>query len=169
MSEGTLLIINLSHNMLEGFDQLPNVLPWIPILLGEIDLSHNRLQGPVPVPSPNIKNYLVSSNLLTGEIPSSFWGMSSVYTLDLSHNKLYGTIPPCLGNLSPLTILRILKLKDNKFSGNILQTYGEGNNLKMLDLSQNQLEGRMPISLGNCTNLEVLDFAENQIKDTFPF
>ncbi|KAM7477948.1 hypothetical protein LguiA_026161 [Lonicera macranthoides] len=164
MSKETLGTIDLQNNMLEGFEQLPEVLPWVN--LGSLDLSNNMLRGPLPVPSLKIFNYQVSSNSLTGEIPLSFCGMSVVQTLDFANNNMHGTIPPCLGNLSSLLVL---DLKGNKFSGNILQTYREGNNLRMIDLSQNLLEGQIPRSLANCINLEILDLGDNQIEDTFPF
>ncbi|KAM7477956.1 hypothetical protein LguiA_026169 [Lonicera macranthoides] len=164
MSKETLGLIDFRGNMLEGFEQLPEVLPWVN--LGILDLTNNMLRGPLPVPSLKIFIYRVSSNFLTGEISSSFCGMSDVLTLDLSNNNMRGTIPPCLGNLSSLLVL---DLKGNKFSGSILQTYKEGNNLRMIDLSQNLLEGQIPRSLVNCINLEILDLGDNQIEDTFPF
>ncbi|KAM7481251.1 hypothetical protein LguiB_005834 [Lonicera macranthoides] len=164
MSKETLGSINFGKNMLEGFEQLPEVLLWVN--LGRLDLRNNMLRGPLPVPSLKIFIYLVSSNLLTGEIPSSFCGMSDVHTLNFSNNNMHGTIPPCLGNLSSLLVL---DLKGNRFLGNILQTYREGNNLRMIDLSQNLLEGQIPRSLANCINLKILDLGDNQIKDTFPF
>ncbi|KAM7477949.1 hypothetical protein LguiA_026162 [Lonicera macranthoides] len=164
MSIETLGLIDFSDNMLEGFEQLPEVLPWVNLVT--LELSNNMLRGPLPVPSLKIFIYRVSSNLLTGEIPSSFCGMSDVHTLDLSNNNIHGTIPPCLGNLSSLLVL---DLKGNKFSGSILQTYREGNNLRMIDLSQNLLEGQIPRPLANCINLEILDLGDNQIEDTFPF
>ncbi|KAM7477962.1 hypothetical protein LguiA_026175 [Lonicera macranthoides] len=164
MSKETLGLIGFRGNMLEGFEQLPEVLPWVN--LGILDLTNNMLRGPLPVPSLKIFIYRISSNLLTGEIPSSFCGMSDVLTLDLSNNSMHGTIPPCLGNLSSLLVL---DLKGNKFSGSILQTYREGNNLRMIDLSQNLLEGQIPRSLVDCINLEILDLGDNQIEDTFPF
>ncbi|KAM7477939.1 hypothetical protein LguiA_026152 [Lonicera macranthoides] len=164
MSKETLELIDFRNNMLEGFEQLSEVLPWVN--LGRLDLSNNMLRGPLPIPSLKIFIYRVSSNLLTGEIPSSFCGMSDVHTLDFSNNNMHGIIPPCLGNLSSMVVL---DLKGNRFSGSILQTYKEGNNLRMIDLSQNLLEGKIPRSLENCINLEILDLGENQIEDTFPF
>ncbi|KAM7481247.1 hypothetical protein LguiB_005830 [Lonicera macranthoides] len=164
MSKETLALINFGGNMLEGFEQLSEVLPWVN--LGTLNLRNNMLRGPLPVPSLTIFDYIVSSNLLTGEIPSSFCGMSGLQTLDFSNNNLHGTIPPCLGNLSSMVVL---DLKGNKFSGSILQTYREGINLRMIDLSQNLLEGQIPRSLADCINLEILDLGDNQIEDTFPF
>ncbi|KAM7481227.1 hypothetical protein LguiB_005810 [Lonicera macranthoides] len=163
MSKETLGTINFRNNMLEGFAKLTKVLPWVN--LGTLDLSYNMLRGPLPFPSLQIFIYQVSSNLLTGEIPSSFCGMTDIQTLDFSNNNMHGTIPPCLGNLSSMVVL---DLKGNKFSGSILQTYREGNNLRMIDLSQNLLEGQVPRSLENCINLEILDLGDNHIEDTFP-
>ena len=64
--------------------------------------------------------------------------MRYVYTLDLSNNNMHSIIPPSLGNLGSMLVLN---LKGNKFSGNILETYGEGNNLRMLNLSQKSIRG----------------------------
>ncbi|KAM7481233.1 hypothetical protein LguiB_005816 [Lonicera macranthoides] len=164
MSKETLGSIDFRDNMLEGFEQLSEVLPWVN--LGRLDFSNNMLRGPLPFPSLTIFDYRVSSNLLTGEIPSSFCSMSDVKILDFSNNNMHGTIPPCLGNLSSMVVL---DLKGNKFSGSILQTYREGNNLRMIDLSQNLLKGQISRSLANCINLEILDLGDNQIEDTFPF
>ncbi|KAM7477942.1 hypothetical protein LguiA_026155 [Lonicera macranthoides] len=102
MSKETLGTLDFRGNMLEGFQQLLEVLPWVN--LGTLDLHNNMLRGPLPVPSLKIFSYPVLSNLLTGEIPSSFCGMSDVQILDLSNNNMHGTIPPYLGNLSSMVL-----------------------------------------------------------------
>lgn len=60
--------LNLSHNLLTGFDQYPIVCPWSNSPFS-LDFSSNFLQGPLPIQPPKTRNYLVSNNSLIGEIP----------------------------------------------------------------------------------------------------
>ncbi|KAM7481229.1 hypothetical protein LguiB_005812 [Lonicera macranthoides] len=168
MSKEALRLIDFRDNMMEGFEQLPEALQWVN--LGTLDLSNNMLKGPLLVPSLEVFDYRVSSNLLTGEIPSSFCGMSDGHVLDFSNNNMPGTIPPCFGNLSSLLVL---DLKGNKFSGNILRTYREGNNLRMIDLSQNLLEGNklsgeIPAQLELLNFLAALSLSYNNLSGLVP-
>ncbi|KAK3232439.1 hypothetical protein Dsin_004320 [Dipteronia sinensis] len=155
--------LNLSHNLFTGFDQHPIVLLQD---LFTFDLRFNKLQGPLPIPSMSMSEYLVSNNQLTGEISPLICNSEHLYALDLSNNNLGGVLPKCLANFSDA--LSILALQSNKFHGSIPQTFMNGNNLKMIDLSNNQLQGRIPRSLGNCTKLEYLHLGNNQIIDIFP-
>ncbi|XP_050255752.1 receptor-like protein 43 isoform X6 [Quercus robur] len=147
-----------------GFHQLPVILPWTN--LQYLDLSNNKLQGSLPIPSPSILTYLVSNNTLTGEIPQMICNLSSLVALDLSSNNLSGMLPNCLGNLS--FSLSILNLRRNNFHGNIPQICKKGSKLKMIDFSRNQLQGWIPRSLVNCTMLETLVIGNNQLNDSFP-
>ncbi|XP_050255748.1 receptor-like protein 7 isoform X2 [Quercus robur] len=160
----TLWNLNLSNNFLTGFHQLPVILPWTN--LQYLDLSNNKLQGSLPIPSPSILTYLVSNNTLTGEIPQMICNLSSLVALDLSSNNLSGMLPNCLGNLS--FSLSILNLRRNNFHGNIPQICKKGSKLKMIDFSRNQLQGWIPRSLVNCTMLETLVIGNNQLNDSFP-
>ena len=163
-SKKTLLSLDLSHNFLTGFFQLPVILPWTK--LRNLELSNNKLQGSLPIPPPSIITYSVSNNTLTGEIPQMICNLCSLLSLDLSDNNLSGMLPDCLGNLS--FSLSILNLRRNNFQGNVPQICKKGGNLKMIDFSQNQLQGWMPRSLVNCTMLETLVQGNNQINDSFP-
>jgi Leucine-rich repeat (LRR) protein len=165
LSKETLWSLELSSNSLTGFDQLPVFLPWTNLL--ELQLGSNKLRGSLPIPPPSINSYLVSHNMLTGEIPQLICNLSSILFLDVSNNYLSGLLPQCLGNLSDS--LSVLNLHNNSFHGTIPETFTEGNKLKMIDFSQNQLQGRLPRSLANCTMLEALNLGHNQMNDTFPF
>ncbi|ESR61039.1 hypothetical protein CICLE_v10014792mg [Citrus x clementina] len=154
--------LNLSHNLLTVFGQ---VLPWAYMIT--LDLSFNKLRGPLPLPiSVSTSSYLVSNNQLTGEIPPSICSLNRLYALDLSHNNLSGMLPGCLGNSS--VQLLILKLQGNKFHGFIPETFSKGTNLRMIDFSGNLLQGRVPKSLANCVKLKFLNLGDNQITDFFP-
>ncbi|CAL5336280.1 unnamed protein product [Camellia sinensis] len=156
--------IFLRNNSLTGFEQHPDILPWDNLL--ELDLSYNKLQGPLPIPPLSTRFYSVSHNGLTGELPPLICRLSSLYVLDLSNNNLTGTIPPCLTNFSDS--LTVLNLQGNNFQGPIPHSYNRGNKLKMIDLSDNKLQGKVPGSLANCTELEFLDLSNNLIDDAFP-
>ncbi|KAH9656847.1 Receptor-like protein 6 [Citrus sinensis] len=157
--------LNLSHNLLTGLDQYPVVCPWgnRPFSL---DFSSNFLQGPLPIPPPRTRNYLISNNSLIGGIAPWICNLNFLEGLDLSRNNLSGLLPHCLGNIS--NHLSILNLQHNKFFGTIPQTFLGVEWLRMIDLSDNLLQGRIPRSLVNCSNLEFLDLGNNQISDTFP-
>ncbi|KAK7860124.1 receptor like protein 22 [Quercus suber] len=97
-SKETLLILDLSHNFLTGFDQSSLVLPWSRLLTLKID--SNRIQGLLPVPPFSTVSYIISNNSLTGEIPPLICNQTLLQVLDLSKNNLSGQIPECLGNMS---------------------------------------------------------------------
>ncbi|KAK2647939.1 hypothetical protein Ddye_015428 [Dipteronia dyeriana] len=157
----SLAYLNLSHNLLTAFDQQPTVLPLM------LDLSFNKLQGPLPISSiSTVVYYIVSNNNLSGELSPLICYQNSLQVLDLSNNSLSGKLPQCLGNFS--YSLSMINLQNNKFRGSIPQTFMDGTKLRMIDLSNNMLEGKIPRSLANCTMLEFLDLGNNKINDTFP-
>ncbi|KAH9686536.1 Receptor-like protein 7 [Citrus sinensis] len=158
--------LNLSHNLLTGFDQHPVVLPGNNVDLVTFDLSSNNLQGPLPVPPLGTVNYLASNNSLTGEIPSWICNLNILESLVLSHNNLSGLLPQCLGNFSDE--LSVLDLQGNNFFGTIPNTFFKESRLGVIDLSHNLFEGRIPRSLINCSKLEFLGLGNYQISDTFP-
>ncbi|KAJ9676377.1 hypothetical protein PVL29_025080 [Vitis rotundifolia] len=160
MGRDTLGYLNLSYNLISGFE----MLPWKNIVI--LDLHSNMLQGPLPIPPNSTFFFSVSHNKLSGEISSLICKVSSMRVLDLSNNNLSGMLPHCLGNFSK--DLSVLNLRRNRFHGIIPQTFLEGNAIRNLDFNDNQLEGLVPRSLIICRKLEVLDLGNNKINDTFP-
>ncbi|WKA06541.1 hypothetical protein VitviT2T_024437 [Vitis vinifera] len=166
ISQENLESLDLSGNLLTGFNQHPVVLPWSKLSILELD--SNMLQGPLPIPPPStIEYYSVSRNKLIGEISPLICNMSSLILLDLSSNNLSGRIPQCLANLSKS--LFILDLGSNNLDGPIPQTCTVPNNLRVIDLGENQFQGQIPRSFANCMMLEHLVLGNNQIDDIFPF
>ncbi|XP_031278412.1 receptor like protein 27-like isoform X2 [Pistacia vera] len=139
-------------------------LPWKN--LQYLDLRSNLFEGPIPVPPPDMKVFLVSNNNLTGEIPHLICNINTLEVLDLSNNSSTGTIPECLGHFS--NSLRVLDLQENKFYGNIPGAFTKGNDLRTLNFNGNELKEPIPKSLLNCEKLEVLDLANNKINQSFP-
>ncbi|KAF8412997.1 hypothetical protein HHK36_000969 [Tetracentron sinense] len=95
-----------------------------------IDLSSNNLSGVIPseISTLSALNFLnLSQNYLKGKMPEKIGGMISLESLDLSRNCLSGEIPQSMSNL---TFLAHLDLSHNNFSGRIplstqLQSFSE--------------------------------------------
>ncbi|KAH7846098.1 hypothetical protein Vadar_009868 [Vaccinium darrowii] len=86
-------------------------------LFSGINLSHNRLCGPIPHEMGNlihIKVLNLSHNNLTGTIPATFSNLKSIESLDLSYNHLNGKIP---SQLTELNFLAVFNLSYNNLSG----------------------------------------------------
>ncbi|MED6159821.1 hypothetical protein PIB30_045700 [Stylosanthes scabra] len=159
--------LDLSNNKIHG--KIPNwfrdnlLHTWKDLFF--IDLSFNKLQGDLPIPSPNIQAFSISNNNLTGHISSTFCNASTLHVLILSHNHLSGTIPQCIGAFH---FLNILDLQVNNLHGSIPTNFSDLNQFQTIKLNDNQLEGPLPKSLVYCTMLEVLDLSENNIVNVFP-
>jgi len=75
----------------------------------------------------------LSSNMLIGEIPSSFAELKNL-TL----------IPELIGDLPEI---EVLELSANNFTGSIPQGLGKNGKLQLLDLTLNKLIGTLPPNL----------------------
>ncbi|KAM5554366.1 hypothetical protein ABKV19_022641 [Rosa sericea] len=163
-STQTLSYINISHNLLSGFEKTPAVLPRIH--LQYLDLSFNMFRELLLLPSTSIMYYNIANNKLTGQVSPMICNMTFLGYLDLSNNKLIGELPQCGRNFS--VNLEYLNLGNNSFHGNLPQSYSNGSNLRMIDISHNNFHGQLPRSLANCASLESLVLSHNNFSDTFP-
>ncbi|KAE8703015.1 Detected protein of unknown function [Hibiscus syriacus] len=87
----------------------------------EIDLSCNKLTGPIPPELGNMSQIHalklnLSHNKLMRVIPSSFSKLKQIESLDLSYNNLSGEIP---NQLVELNYLEVFSVAHNNLSGNI--------------------------------------------------
>ncbi|XP_078169637.1 uncharacterized protein LOC144564020 [Carex rostrata] len=170
--------LDLSHNMFTSVEDAPGFSFHI------IDFSFNKLKGAVPLVSAAYLDYSnnefseiplnfmvqtsflnLSSNMLTGEIPSSICE-ASLSVLDLSYNNLNGSIPACIIGSREM---QVLSLRGNKLSGILSHHLSRSCELTILDLNSNNLEGNLPRSLTRCKDLALLDIGNNHIGGTFPF
>ena len=136
--------------------------------VSDISLSSNQLSGTIPTQLGNLtqlRGLFLGDNQLSGTIPSSLGNQPYLWNLNLSSNQLSGPIPPQLGSLTSLVYL---VLGDNQLSGTIPSELGNPPDLGYLDLSSNQLSGTIPSELGSLLYLWELSLSSNQLSGTIP-
>ncbi|XP_041020172.1 receptor-like protein 7 [Juglans microcarpa x Juglans regia] len=167
----TLNHLNLSSNYLVTLER-----PFLNVSFTRVvDLSSNKLQGPLPI-LPFFVEYLdLSANNFHSSIPTSIINsMVNIHFLSLSSNKLYGNIPKSLCNA---TGLRVLDLSNNFLSGKVPHCIFEMSEtgpvlseaiLGVLNLRKNNLSGKIPDAFQTNCGLQTLDLSENQLEGKFP-
>ncbi|KAM0066248.1 putative non-specific serine/threonine protein kinase [Helianthus debilis subsp. tardiflorus] len=85
----------------------------------------------------------LSSNNLTGYIPSELMSLMELKSLNLSRNQLSGSIPKKIGNMKELISL---DLSVNWLSGELPMSLSKLNFLSSFNVSFNSLTGRIPTS-----------------------
>jgi len=133
-----------------------------------LNLSSNHLSGSIPTSLGNLTNLVwlfLSSNQLTGSIPTELGNLTYIEGLSLSSNQLTGSIPASLGNLTKLVWLF---LSSNQLTGPIPNSLGNLTSLWQLHLSSNQLSGSIPTEFGNLTNLQEFYLSSNLFTGSIP-
>jgi Leucine-rich repeat (LRR) protein len=148
-------------------NHLPGQLPDLSHLrnLEVLDLSSDSLQGIIPdtlTNCSNLRELVLSYNLIEGEILLEVGHLSKLSTLRLSSNSLTGIIPPTLNN----TQLQKIAIADNMLTGSIPDELGYLSNMSVLLLVDNMLSGEFPAALLNIPSLEMLDLGGNMLHRT---
>jgi hypothetical protein len=92
-----------------------------------------------------------------------FWLMTGI---DMSSNQLTGCIPSEMGDLS---LLRFLNLSNNFLTGPIPNSFRNLKNVESWDLSHNKLSGKIPYELVELTSLSTFSVAYNNLSGRIPF
>ncbi|WVZ56741.1 hypothetical protein U9M48_007230 [Paspalum notatum var. saurae] len=182
----SLKVLHLQNNSFSG--SIPEALfRETSMVLTELDLSCNQLTGPIRrVTSTNLKYLNLSHNNLQGTLPITFgscsvvdlsgnmlsgnlsvartWG-NYLQMVDLSSNKLTGTWPNETTQFLRLTSLRI---SNNLLAGELPIVLGTYPELISLDLSLNQLHGPLPGSLFTAVKLTFLNLSSNSFAGALP-
>ena len=140
-----LTVISFVYNHMEG--TLPCFLFNNLIILQMIAFRNNLLTGSICEITQNVKSNLrviqLSSNYLTGYIPSSFCYLNNLMYLHMDENLLSGRLPISIQKLSKLEIFIV---NDNMLSGKLDYCFNSTNQLKLrtIDISHNHFSGYIP-------------------------
>ncbi|XP_013442803.3 receptor-like protein EIX1 [Medicago truncatula] len=161
----SLRYLDVSHNKLNG--PLPKSLQSLNVNYEDIwvwDFSFNNLNGLLP-PFPKLYALFLSNNMFTGTL-SSFCSSSSqrLINLDLSSNMLVGPLPDCWEKFQSLIVLN---LAENNFSGKVPKSLGALGQIESLHLNNNNFSGEIP-SLILCQKLKLIDVGDNNLQGSLP-
>ncbi|KAL1343478.1 hypothetical protein AAHE18_09G231400 [Arachis hypogaea] len=159
----SLIVLDLANNSLSG--TIPNCLDSLKAMAGEDDFYANPLKYYYGFDF-NYDNYKESLVLVPkGDELEYRDNLILVRMIDLSSNKLSGAIPT---ELSKLSALRFLNLSRNYLSGEIPKDMGKMKLLESLDLSLNQIMGEIPQSLSDLSFLSFLNLSYNNLSGMIP-
>lgn len=159
--------VDLSNNKLQG--PLSGDLVGLCQNIAQLNLSVNELTDPTEIGSFGLGSLTlldVSYNSLTGDsvLSSLFRNCKGLQTLNLAHNRISWFAADGLKGCSGL---QYLDISFNNMSGN-LSGLGDFQSLTALDLSSNFLTGELHPSLGNCKQLKRLNLSVNQFVGNVP-
>ncbi|KAI3773443.1 hypothetical protein L1987_47972 [Smallanthus sonchifolius] len=110
-------------------------------------------------------------------LPGFLLMQHKLHILDMSHNSIQGQFPNWL--IENNTMLEVLNLRNNLFSGTIMLSHknqniripkflGELSNLRILLLGKNNFTGSIPKQLCRLTNVTLLDLSSNSLSGDIP-
>ncbi|CAL9084858.1 unnamed protein product, partial [Musa hybrid cultivar] len=161
-----LSLLELQNNYLTG--AMAEETAKKPAKLVQLNLSNNRLSGPLPSSIGNFSSLqmlLLSGNQFTGELPSQLGVLKHVLKIDVSRNNFSGGIPPEIGDCISVTYL---DLSQNELIGPIPARLSQARVLSYLNLSWNHLSESIPQDIGSMKSLTSADFSHNDFSGRIP-
>nr|XP_017217374.1 PREDICTED: protein STRUBBELIG-RECEPTOR FAMILY 2-like [Daucus carota subsp. sativus] len=132
--------------------------------LKKLDMSSNRIQGPIPYALPANLSYLnLAHNMFSQNLPYSLTNMKHLKLLNLSHNSLSGPIGDVF---TGLTNLKEMDLSYNNFTGDLPSSFQGLINLSKLFLESNGFTGS--VTLLSELPLSDLDIQDNHFSGVIP-
>lgn len=129
-----------------------------------LDLSNNVFAGHLPADINSLSASL-STNHITGRIPTSIGWFPRLKSLQLDANQFDGSNPS--KGISNLTNLEVLTLAENPFRpAPVPVEFGKLTRLTYLWLSGMNMTGEIPESLSSLTELTLLSMSNNKLNGT---
>ena len=162
--------LNIYQNKLTG--SVPSQIAQLPLINFQANnnLFSQKLLDPsafTGLLSRTITYLDISSNSLTGTVPSIYNSMSQLQTLNLYANFLSGRVPAPITSTS-WSSLKVLTIFNNRFSGPIPTNLGWATRIVDMELSQNKLTGTIPTAIGNLKSVTTLTFTSNSVSGSVP-
>uniref|UniRef100_A0A0D3GCK7 non-specific serine/threonine protein kinase n=1 Tax=Oryza barthii TaxID=65489 RepID=A0A0D3GCK7_9ORYZ len=161
-SQSRIEMIDLGSTKIEG--TLPDWLWNFSSSITTLDISSNSITGHLPTSLVHMKmlsTFNMRSNVLEGGIPGL---PASVKVLDLSKNFLSGSLPQSLG----AKYAYYIKLSDNQLNGTIPAYLCEMDSMELVDLSNNLFSGVLPDCWKKSSRLHTIDFSNNNLHGEIP-
>ena len=154
--------LDLSRNFIDfrfdGINKAKNLQHLILYSTGLTSLNDSEQLNQTP-----IEELVLSSNVLSGNIPTSLFQNKKLKYLTISYNNFSGPIPSSVGEMS---ILEYFHAYSNKLSGEIPSEFGMlSSTLKELILSENRFTGQIPQALNSMANLKEISIHQTSFKD----
>eukprot|EP00268_Persea_americana_P019393 TRINITY_DN19944_c0_g1_i4.p1 TRINITY_DN19944_c0_g1~~TRINITY_DN19944_c0_g1_i4.p1 ORF type:complete len:729 (-),score=117.72 TRINITY_DN19944_c0_g1_i4:319-2505(-) len=131
-----------------------------------LNLSSNKLSGPLPSKLEHCAIVDFSNNMLSGSVSRiRGWG-NYVEVIHLSSNSLMGTLP---NETSQFLRLTSFKISNNSLDGPLPPVIGTYPELTVIDLSLNRLNGSLPPNLFTSSKLTYLNLSGNCFTGPIPF
>ncbi|KAL5828304.1 hypothetical protein ACOSQ4_020101 [Xanthoceras sorbifolium] len=136
-------VLDLSNNNLSG--TIPKCMGNISSRLKVLDVKNNSFSGTIPntfAECDSLETLNFNNNDLEGPVPPSLVHCKELQVLDLGNNKINDIFPHWLGTLPEL---QVLVLRSNKFYGPIRVSKAKKSfsMLRILDLSNNNFSGSL--------------------------
>ncbi|GAB2213304.1 hypothetical protein Drorol1_Dr00020825, partial [Drosera rotundifolia] len=153
------------NNIVDTFPIWLNGLPELQV----IDLSSNKLHGPLPLEVElgfrKVYFMMLSDNHFTGSMPDDFF--ANLYSMERPTPQQATIVVSC--HLLDREITETYELYVF-FNSNKKHGLSIGNQYIpiVIDLSHNKLVGKVPDSIGNLHTLQVLDLSYNNLTGTIP-
>ncbi|XP_008340706.3 receptor-like protein 3 [Malus domestica] len=152
-----LFYISLGMNLISG--EFPKELCRVPALVHEpIAAQADQYEVELPIYATSSRGLLISYGLrrILSGLPA---------LIDISSNNITGNIPSEIGQLQ---LLQELYLDDTNFSGNIPDQMSNLKKLEVLDLSENHLSGKIPSSMASLNFLASFNVSSNNLEGPIP-